>query len=229
MKVSKQSISAFIFFQLKDVELDKIHNLFKFTSRKLEDMNDIISNNHQFEVQIKESHATIQQLEEEKKLKQERIERLNREMEELKRNSSAMIETDKAWQEIKDRAALYDGVVKERNGLKSQLCKMVGIEDLLQKFKKRADEADRMEAEIERLQRELQRSGHGAAGDETFKRVQSACKHCREYANQLERLQSSLDVEIKKNVKTESERNFLRQRVRSMDVIEAEMLIYKVR
>lgn len=215
---------------MKDVELDKIHKLFKQASKKLEDMNDIIKDNRKFESQLKDSEIQLQKLKENQQEKEEKIKRMNREMEELKCNSSVQMETEQAFNEIKNRATMFDEVVKERNILKNQLCKMIGISDVLQKLKTRADESDQMEQEIAKLKRELQRCGYGAAGDDIPKRrFTSACRQCQKYADELGIRESTLEAEIKKNVETEAERNFLRERVRAIDVMEAELILYKVK
>jgi hypothetical protein len=145
------------------VELDKIYKLFKQTSKKLEEMNDILKDNREYEMKLGYSEAKLKQLQDEHLKKEQKLRTLEKEVSELKCCPSVKIDTEEAWKDIKDRADLYESVVKERNTLKDQLCKMVGVEDLLKRLKKRADEADKFEAEITKLKRDLQRSG--AAGD----------------------------------------------------------------
>lgn len=211
------------------MELDKIHSLFKTTSRKLSEMERIIKDKHSFENQLQESHAQLQNLKGEQKRKDEQLRQMKQEMDELRCQSTASVETEEAWNKIKNKAEMLEDVKKERNMLKSQLCKMVGISDVLMKLKSRADEADGLEQEISRLQRELQRCGQGAAGDNLpKKRVASACKQCNKTLEDFCRLQAILESEQNKNVETEAERNFLRERCRAIDVIEAESILYKV-
>lgn len=107
---------------------------------------------------------------------------------------------------------------------------MQGVEEILNKLRARADEADRMEEQIARLTRNLQRCNLGASGDESPQpRVRSACKQCSNYADEVHQIKSRLDSEIQNNISTEAERDFLRQRVRALDVREAEMILYKTK
>lgn len=191
-------------------------------------MNAIIKDNHEFESKLRDSVAQLEKLKTEKQLKDETLKSMNQELEALKCSPSVPIETEEAWQQIKNRDEMFDNVVSERNQLKNQLCKMAGISDVLRKLKSRADEADQMEQEVDRLKRELQR--FGASGDHApKKRVESACKQCHKYADEIARSESSLEAEIRKNVSMEAERNFLRERVRTIEVMEAELILYKVR
>lgn len=193
-------------------------------------MNDIIKEKLNYESKLRDSEAQLKRLQNEQISKQEMMKKLEKEVSELRCSSSVKIDTEQAWTDIKNRSDLYDGVVKERNALKDQLCKMSGVDDVLRKLKKRADEADKMEEKVTKLERELQRFGYGPAGDEIPKRrVDSACKQCHKYANDLHRSETMLDAEIQKNVKTEAEANFLRTRVRTIDVMEAELILYKVK
>ena len=143
-------------------------------------MNEIIKTNRQYEDNLRESEAQLKRLKEQHEEKEIKLMSLEKEVSELKCCPSASITVDDAWEQIKNRADMYDEVVKERNNLKDQLCKMVGVEELLKKLKKRADDADVMEVEIEKLRRELQR--YGAAGDDAPKnRSKSACRQCHDY------------------------------------------------
>ena len=142
---------------------------------------------------------------------------------------SKEIGTDEAWCKIKNLPALYENVVKERNALKAQLCKMSCVEELLKKLKKRADEADELEDQVCCLKREIQRSANGGAGDKSSKcQMESACNQCQQYSSKLCQTNSMLDDEIKKCNKIQAEINFLKARVRSIDVMEAELILYKV-
>lgn len=144
--------------------------------------------------------------------------------------SSADVKSKQAWNETENRGQTLEEVTKERNKLKETLCKIMGVSDLLRKLRERADEADQMESEINKLKRELQRCGYGAAGDNLPKRhdVKSECNQCEKYADDLSNSESVLEIEIKKSSEMEAERNFLRERVRASEVTEAECLLYKV-
>lgn len=192
-------------------------------------MNDVIKENRQITAKLKDSEIKLAKLNDEKRRKEESAKSMQQELDDLKcNNSTASVDVDRAWEEIKSRANLLDGVVKERNALKEQLCKMIGISEVLRQLKERADQADCMEQEIEKLKRELQRNG--ASGDaQSKKRPDSGCKHCHKFCDDLERTQCMLQCEIDKNVQTEAERNFLRERVRALDITEAELIFYKVR
>lgn len=178
-------------------------------------------------MELKNSDEKFKKLNNEHQAKEDKIKQLAGELEKLKCDSGP-IDMAKQLEDMKNKAGKYEEVLKERNDFKAQLCRMKGIDEVLNKLKKRADEADRMQEEIDKLTRELQR--RGAAGDEAPKqRVESACKQCRRYAEDLSRVESLLEAEIQKNVATEAERNFLRQRVRGMDVLEAELILYKTK
>jgi chromosome segregation ATPase len=184
-----------ILFQDKDVELDKMHKMFKQTSKQVDDMNGVLASNQKYEEKLKSSEIELKRLKE----------------------------------DLEKRDEPYEKVVSERNELKSHLCQLAGVEELLRKLKARADEADRLELELANLSRSYQRLGPGAAGDElSVKRVQSACKQCHKYANELAQSESMLEAEIKRNDDQEAERRFLRERVRSIDVMEAELILFKV-
>lgn len=198
-------VFCLVFLKAKDVELDKIHRLFTQASKKLEEMNSIIRENRDFECQLKESQA--------------KLVKMKGDLEELKCSPSVVKKVDVAWDEIKNKDQLLATVTKERNALKGQLCKMIGISEVLRQLKSRADLADQMEDEICRLNRELQRCGGGAAGDS---QAGGVCEQCQ-------KLESQLEAEICGNIETEAERNFLRERVRANDVAEAELLIYKAK
>lgn len=217
------------FPQAKDVELDKIHKMFKVASRKLEEMNCILRENRDFEAQLKDSKAKLCQLQDDHQRKQNSLKCMKKSLEELKCSPSLPIDVEQAWLEINDRDQMLQQVVEERNKLKDQLCQMIGISEVLRKLKARADEADCLEQEVDRLNRELQRCGHGAAGDGgAKKRPKSSCNQCDKYAEEVERAVSALEDEICKNTATEGERNFLRERLRAMEVTEAELICYKV-
>lgn len=212
-----------ILFQKKDVELDKIHTLYKQTSQKLETMNDVIRKNQGYEAKLRDSELQIQRLSFENSEKEEKLKSIEESFSQISSESSGVLE-------IRHKSSeLYENIVRERDELKAQLCKISGVENLLKKLKKRADEADELEQKVECLKRELQQCGYGAAGDKgTVNRVKSCCKQCQEYSVELDRTNYILGEEIKKCNKSQAEVNFLRARVRTIDVMEAELILYKV-
>jgi DNA repair exonuclease SbcCD ATPase subunit len=118
--------------------------------------------------------------------------------------------------------------------LREQIEKISKVDGAMKKLKERADEADQMETEISQLKRELQKCGHGASGDKIkipTSQVDSEtrCQQCQLYRNELNASRSMLETEEKKNVEVEAERNFLRNRFRMIEVMEAELILYKVR
>lgn len=177
-------------------------------------MHEVAKENRKIESKLRDSEAQLFKIQEQKS--------------NLQTNSASNLDNGGDWIQMKKRSEMLDHVVKERDVLKVQLCQMVGISDVLHKLKCRADQADEMEQEIIQLRRDLQRSG--AAGDEIpKKRLDSACKQCHAYAEELERSESNLEAEIKKNCATEAERNFLLERCRTIDVMQAEFILYKVK
>lgn len=207
-----------ILFQTKDVELDKIHNLFKQASKKLEDMNEIVNESRKVESKLKESETKLQQLKQERQKKDGNIKSMQQ------CSPSVKVETAKASSEM------LDEVVKERDKLKESLCRMMGVSQILHNLRTRADQADELETENCSLKRELQRYGYGAAGDTVPKNpADSSCRQCDKYADDLNRSESVLESEIERSYVTEAERNILRERVRALEVKEAESILYKVK
>lgn len=216
-------------FQEKDIELDMIHKHFKQASRKLDDMNEVTNEKRKIESQLRESETQLHQLREENNEEEQKIHSIKQELEDLKTNSAAKVHNEIEWKEIKQRSEMLGQVTQERDALKAQLCKMIGISDVLHKLKCRANEADMMEQELIQLKRELERNSHVATSDDIEKkRIDSACKQCQKYVSELEKSESILDSEIKKNCSTEAERNFLREKCRTIDVMQAELILYKV-
>lgn len=192
-------------------------------------MNCILKENREFAVQLMDSKAKLSRLQDDTKRKDQSLKCMKASLEQLKCSPSLPIDVEQAWLEINDRDQILQQVVGERNKLKDQLCQMIGISEVLRKLKKRADQADCFEQEVSRLNRELQRCGHGAAGDGGCKkRPESSCGQCDKYAEEAERAVCALEEEICKNTATEGERNFLRERLRAMEVTEAELICYKV-
>lgn len=191
-------------------------------------MNCILKEKSDFEAQLRDSKAKLSKLQDDHQRKQESLKFMQKSLEQLKCSPSLPIDVEQAWLEISDRDQMLQQVVEERNKLKDQLCQMIGISEVLQKLKARADEADCLEQEVCRLTRELKRCGRGAAGDAGVKRPKSSCGQCDKYAEQAERANCALEDEICKNIDTEGERNCLRERLRAMEVAKAEMICYKV-
>lgn len=183
-------------------------------------MNSVLRDSCNIKAQLKDSQAKLKQLKVDQEKKEVTLKLMQRDLEDLKCTPSIEVNVDAAWDDIKNKERMLEDVTTERNALKAQLCRMIGMSEVLRQLKERADMADQMEEEICRLSRELKRLGHGAAGD-----VRSAagnCERCR-------CLESQLEAELAKNVETEAERNLLRERSRASDVAEAELLAYKVR
>lgn len=171
--------------------------------------------------------------------KQQLQSQLNDSQEELKKikkstkiTEAENLHTENAdnWVCIKERANKYEDAIKERDSFKDQLCKLCGVENLLKKLKSRADDADQMEDEIDKLKRDLQRLSTGASGDKIriAKNSDAACAQCERYKTELEASKSLQQLEEKKFAEIEAERNFLRERARTIELMEAELILYKV-
>lgn len=116
-----------------------------------------------------------------------------------------------------DKSEEFDKVVKERDALRNKLKNMDEI-------KKRADEADRMEQEIFNLKRELERCKPSPSEN---KKPASACANCNKNLNELHKLKQISSCVEKKSNEVITERNFLRQKMRTIDLLEAELILYK--
>jgi hypothetical protein len=167
----------------KNVELDNMHQMYKTSSQKLESLEEVTKENQKYQNLLRESET---QLKDQRAI----VAKLDKEKEEMQKITGGMI---------------------DKNVLKSQLKKLDGVENLLEKLKVRAEEADKMEKEIEILRLEVQNYKSGASGDKI----------------RLESVQSEIDTQ--KFIELEAERNFLRQKIRSIDVLEAEWILYKVK
>jgi DNA repair exonuclease SbcCD ATPase subunit len=206
-----------------------MHSMYKETSQKLEAMNDIVKKNKSFEAQVRESEEMIQKLSGENSEKDEKLKDLEERLSEMSFGSATASDIDSSWSKLKQQAEDYENLLNERNELKAQLSKISGVEDLLKKLKIRADDADKLEQKVEHLERELQRCGYGAAGDKAvLNRIRSSCKYCQQYSVEINRANCMLESEIKKCNKFQAEINFLRGRVRNIDIMEAEFILYKV-
>jgi hypothetical protein len=198
---------------------------------KLEKMDGILKDSKDYQGQLTNSKDKLEQMKNQHCEQEDALKRLREEVESLKCNSVQSMDTETEWQAIKDRAAMLEEVEKDRNALKDQLCRMVGVEDLLRKLKKRADEADLMEQEIVRLKRELQKSGKTQSDSRPTTKETSkilSCPNCVKISDDLESSEAALAAEIKRSNEIEAERNFLRQKTRTIDVLEAELILYKV-
>ncbi|KAG5670929.1 hypothetical protein PVAND_001158 [Polypedilum vanderplanki] len=120
--------------------------------------------------------------------------------------------------------------------LRAQLENFSNVDSLMKKLQERANEADRMESEINNLKRDLQKCGHGASGDkikvtqsqiDNFSAMQ--CSQCQLYKNELNDSKSLLDMQEKRNIESEAEINFLKNRMRMIEVMEAELILYKTK
>lgn len=193
----------------------------KQTHKKLENKSNVDNENRKVEAQLLDPETKLKKLQEEQQRKDEIV-----------NCSSLKVETEQASNEIENRAEFLEEIVKERNKLKTTLCKIMSVSSVLEKLRTRADEADGMEAEINKLKRDLQRCGcgYGIAGDiGAKKRPETACKQCNKFADELSRSESVLDNEIKKSTEIEAERNFLREQIRTLEVKDAQLILYKTK
>jgi len=189
----------------KDEELDKIHSMYKEMSKKLKDMEQANKSGKIFEIQAND-------------IKQEVVDSKS---------------NDEDYETVKKRTEKYEEIIRERDELKLELDKMANVEDLLKKMKMRADEADQMEKEINQLKNDFQRCGHGGSGDRikvepTRANSDTQCNQCQQYIAELRESRSLLEVNQRKCVEIEAERNFWMQRAEMIRCMEAELILYKV-
>lgn len=179
-------------------ELDEIHVLYKEASQKIEALEGAEKENKKSQNLLRESQATIKA--------QENM------INDLKCGNSEE----------------YEKLLKERDALCNQLKNAEDLNEIRKQFKARADEADQMEEEIECLRRELEKCNKpGASGDKMKSESNQSCHQCHSYINELERLKQRIDLEEKRSTDSMAERNFLRQRTRTIDLLEAELILYK--
>ncbi|CAO1430916.1 unnamed protein product [Diamesa hyperborea] len=205
----------------KDVELSKIHNLFKFTSQKLDKMNEIVRQTQHIEDQLKESKIELQKMQEVSSSQNATMQGMKKEIEDLKMcndkdglaagDSSTSRNIDIEFEKLQNRSQMLDDVIKERNILKDQLCKMAGIETLLKKLKSRADDADRLEQELNRLR------------NKKVMKAEEFSSHQQEEHNHFE----YHEPDNHRYSEIEAERNFLKNKLKVMDTMEAELILYK--
>ena len=193
-------------------------------------MNDIVKQSQHIEDKLKESKIELQKMQEVSSSQNATMQGMKKEIEELKvcnkdglaaGDSSTSRNIDIEFEKLQNRSKLLDEVSEERNILKDQLCKMAGIESLLKKLKSRADDADRLELELNRLRNE-----------KTMK-TKTFSTHQEEFLNQNKvpihhEYREHQEHDNHRNSEIEAERNFLKQKLKMMDTMEAELILYKV-
>lgn len=178
-------------------ELDKMHDLYKEASEKIESLEGAAKENRKSQYLLKDSEAKI-------KAQAEIIEN-------LKNGTSDECEK----------------LLRERDALREQLKHSENLDKIMKKLKARADEADCMEEEMACLRRELENCNKpGACGDKS-KDSDLSCFKCQSYLEELERLKHRIELEEKRSTESMAERNFLRQKTRNIDLLEAELILYK--
>jgi hypothetical protein len=177
--------------EMKD-ELEKIHTLYKDTSKKVGVMEDA----------ARESHNLL-------RISQEIIKQKDYEIKQVK---SAKCEDN-------------EKLVKECAALKQQIKKFDGIDDHIKRLKHRADEADHLEQENCKLKNELKNCAVKPS-KENVKQL-SSCNQCQLNFEDLQRLKEARAGDEKRHSEVLAERNFLRQKTRNIDLLEAELILYK--
>lgn len=184
-------------------------------------MNDIVRQSQHIEDKLKESKIELQKMQEVSSSQNATMQGMKKEIEDLKicnkdglaaGDSSTSRNIDIEFEKLQNRSQMLDDVTKERNILKDQLCKMAGIEALLKKLKSRADDADRLEQELNRLRNDK------SMKNEEFSSQQDENPDHQEYH----------DHDTHRYSEIEAERNFLKQKLKMMDTLEAELILYKV-
>lgn len=184
-------------------------------------MNDIVRQSQHIEDKLKESKIELQKMQEVSSSQNATMQGMRKEIEDLKicnkdglaaGDSSTSRNIDIEFEKLQNRSQMLDDVTKERNILKDQLCKMAGIEALLKKLKSRADDADRLEQELNRLR------NNKSMKNEEFSSLQDENPDHHEYH----------DHDTHRYSEIEAERNFLKQKLKMMDTMEAELILYKV-
>lgn len=199
--------------------------------RKLERMDDALKISKNYQSQLADSKERLNEIKDQHREQENALKSIREELESLRCNSAQSLDIETERSRIRNREKKLEEFERERNAMKDQLCRMAGAEDLLRKLKKRADEADLMEQEISQLKRELQKSGknqydkHPAVSETTKVK---GCPVCENSSDALENSKAVLDAEIRRSNEIEAERNFLREKARTIDVMEAELILYKV-
>lgn len=154
--------------------------------------------------------------------------------ESVEANASKRGEYEDKYRESLSRIEkLEESVTLERQSSEAKLDKMSKIEKLLDSLKQRASEADAMEQELTNLRIELRRIKSGRvteSGDaSTQPSTGDSCSICQRLTQQLQRIQACLEDEVRKSCEIQGELNYLRERARTAEVVEAELCFYKVR
>lgn len=197
-------------------------------------MNEIVRQSQNIEDLLKESNIELQKMQEFSCCQTEEMQGMKKEIEELKvfnkdglaaGDSSTSRNIDIEFEKLQNRSQMLDDVINERNILKDQLCKMAGMEALLKKLKSRADEADRFEHEINQLRKEkiIKTETFSSHQDES---PQHDSQEHRYY--EPESTHSELRIDSHRFSEIEAERNFLKNKLKMMDTMEAELILYKV-
>lgn len=141
---------------------------------------------------------------------------------------------DKYRESLLQIKKLEENVAVARQSSDEKLNKMSKIESLLESLKQRAKEADTMEKELTTLRCELERIKVGRvneSGDDPSIQPPSStdsCDLCQKLTRQLHRIQACLEDEVRRSCEIQGELNFLRERARTFEVVEAELNFYKV-
>jgi chromosome segregation ATPase len=182
--------------ELQD-ELDKMHELYKEASQKIESLESVAKDNRKSQILLRDSEAKI-------KAQADMID-------ELKSSNSDD----------------YEKLLRERDALKEQLKNAECLCEMRKKFKARADEADKLEEDVANLKRELEKCKKSSSPSGDKIKSNSSCCKCECLKIELEELKQRIEVEEKRSTDSMAERNFLRQKTRSIDVLEAELILYK--
>lgn len=197
-------------------------------------MNEIVRQSQNIEDQLKESNIELQKMQEFSSCQNEEMQGMKKEIAELKvcnkdglaaGDSSTSRNIDIEFEKLQNRSQTLDDVIKERNILKDQLCKMAGMEALLKKLKSRADDAVRLEQEINRLRKEkvIKTETYSGHQDESPKHDSQEYRY-----SEHESAHSELHIDNHRFSEIEAERNFLKNKLKIMDTMEAELILYKV-
>ena len=195
-------------------------------------MNDIVKQSKHIEDELNESKIELQKMQDVSTCQNATMQGMKIEIEELKvcnkdglasGDSSTSRNIDIEFEKLQNRSQMLDDVIKERNILKDQLCKMAGIEALLKKLKSRADDADRLEQEIIRL-----RNGKNVKVEEFSSHQDKDQNHDKHRYSEIEFAQTEQHIDSHRYSEIEAERNFLKQKLKMMDTMEAELILYKV-
>lgn len=185
-------------------------------------MNDIVKESRSIEDKLNDSKIELEKMQDISSSQHATMQGMMKEIAELKicnkdgldaGDSSTSRNIDIEFEKLQDRSQMLDDVIKERNLLKSQLCKMAGIDTLLKKLKSRADDADRLEHELQLLRSE----------NHTVNIIE------KPNSLKIKTKSSHQDVDDShRHSEIEAERNFLKQKLKMMDTMEVELILYKV-